>query len=249
MISSSADEVGRGAEIGQISVHGSALDAMSQAENYHDWIVDSVLAFIGPRVVEIGGGIGSIAHALRDRERLVILDKDPVCCRRLERRFAARGNIRVLEGDILDPAVAAGLGGERLDTVVCVNVLEHIDEDIQALRGMHEILQPGGHLIVFVPALPLLYGPLDVQLGHRRRYRRGELRDKVASVGFSVERCRFFNGVGAVSWFVAGRLRRQRTIRVDQVRLYDRLVVPAVSRAENIIPPPFGQSLMLFARK
>ncbi len=249
MISSSADEPGRIAEIGQISVHGSALDAMSQAENYHDWIIDTILTFIGPRVVEIGGGIGSIAHALRDRERLVIVDKDPVCCLRLRHRFAEHGNARVLEGDILDPAITADLGEERLDTVVCVNVLEHIAEDLRALTNMYHLLQPGGRLVAFVPALPLLYGALDIELGHRRRYRRGELRDKIASVGFGIERCRFFNGVGAVSWFIAGRVRRQRTILVDQVRLYDRLVVPVVSRVENMIPPPIGQSLMVVARK
>lgn len=232
-----------------LSVHASALDAMALASNYHDWILKTVLPFIGPRVVEVGGGIGSIAHALQSHERLIVLDNDPVCCRRLRNRFRDSENIRIFEGDILDPVVAADLGGEQLDTVVCVNVLEHIAEDVPALKNMYDLLAPGGHLVVLVPALPALFGALDEELGHVRRYRRRELRDKVASVGFGVERCHFFNSIGAVSWFVAGRVRRQRVIQAGQVRFYDRFIVPTLSGAERVIPPPFGQSLIIVARK
>lgn len=232
-----------------LSVHASALDAMSLASNYHDWILTTVLPCIGSRVVEVGGGIGSIADALQSQERLIVVDNDPVCCRRLRSRFDGLVNIRVLEGDILNPAVAEDLGNEHLDTVVCVNVLEHIAEDVLALKNMYNSLQPGGYLIAFVPALPLLFGALDEELGHVRRYRRRELRDKVGSVGFSVERCRFFNGIGAVSWFVAGRVRRQKEIQGNQVRFYDRFIVPILSRVERIISPPFGQSLIIVARK
>lgn len=232
-----------------LSMHASALDAMSLASHYHAWILDTVLPFIGSRVVEVGGGIGSIAHALQERERLVVLDNDPVCCRRLHDRFGAEENIRVIEGDILDPGVVADLAAERLNTVVCVNVLEHIAEDRRALQCMYDLLTPGGHLVLFVPALPRIYGVLDTELGHVRRYRQRELRDTVTSVGFTVERCRFFNSVGALSWFAVGRVRHQRVIQADQVRFYDRFVVPVLARVERVIPPPFGQSLVISARK
>lgn len=243
------DEQEAAARHDALSMHASALDAMSLAFNYHDWILDTVLPFIGSRVVEVGGGIGSIAHALQDRERLVVLDNDPVCCRRLHDRFDTHENIRVIEGDILDPVVVAGLATERLTTVVCVNVLEHIAEDKRALKSMYDLLQPGGHLVLFVPALPLIYGALDTELGHVRRYRRRALREMITSVGFSVERCDFFNSIGAVSWFAVSRVRRQRVIRASQVRLYDRLFVPILSRVERMISPPFGQSLVISARK
>ena len=232
-----------------LSMHASALDVMSLASNYHEWILDTVLPFIGSRVVEVGGGIGSIAHALQDRERLIVLDNDPVCCRRLHDRFGMQENIRIIEGDILDPGVVADLATERPTTIVCVNVLEHIAEDTRALQSMYDLLQPGGHLVLFVPALPLIYGALDTELGHVRRYRRRALRDTITSVGFSVERCRFFNSIGAISWFAVGRVRRQQVIRADQIRLYDRFFVPVLSRVERVIPPPFGQSLVISARK
>ncbi|MGI8688540.1 MAG: class I SAM-dependent methyltransferase [Thermomicrobiales bacterium] len=231
-----------------LSMHASALDTMSLAFNYHAWILDTILPFIGSRVVEVGGGIGSIAHALQDRERLVVLDNDPACCRRLQYRFDAE-SIRVIEGDILDPGVVAALATERLTTVVCVNVLEHITEDKRALKSMYDLLQPGGHLVLLVPALPLIYGTLDTELGHVRRYRRRALRDMITAVGFSVERCRFFNSIGAISWFAVGRVRRQQVIHSGQIRFYDRFLVPVLSRVERMIPPPFGQSLVIIARK
>jgi SAM-dependent methyltransferase len=249
MDSPNGDEPSAGVGQEALSAHASALDVMSLAPRYHDWILATILPFIGSRVVEVGCGMGSISSALQDRERLIVIDNDPVCCRRLHTRFDGHDNIRVIEGDILDRHVVEDLAAERLDTVVCVNVLEHIAEDVAALRSMYDILQLGGRMIVFVPALPMLYGSIDTQVGHERRYRRRELRDKVASVGFRVERCRFFNSVGAASWFVAGRIRRQQEIRASDVRLYDRYFVPILSHAERVIPPPIGQSLMIVGRK
>jgi len=242
-------ETTAGAEHASLSAHASALDVMSLAPNYHNWILDTIIPFIGSRVGEVGGGIGSISAALPDRERLVVVDNDPVCCRRLHERFDDQDNVRVLEGDILDRHVVEDLAAERLDTVVCVNVLEHIAADMAALQSMYDLLQPGGRLIVFVPALPMLYGSIDAEVGHVRRYRRRELRDKVSAVGFTVERCRFFNSVGAASWLVAGRVRRQQAIRANEVRIYDRFFVPVLSRAERVIPPPIGQSLVIVGRK
>lgn len=232
-----------------LSAHASALDAMSLAPEYHHWILDTILPFVGSRVIEVGGGIGSVSSALRDRERLVVLDNDPVCCQRLHQRFDGHGNIRIEQGDIVERQVVEALTAERLDTVVCINVLEHIAEDALALRSMYDLLQVGGHLIVFVPALPLLYGSLDAQLGHVRRYQRRELRDKVSAAGFTIERCRFFNSIGAALWLVASRICRQQEIRDHDVHLYDRFFVPVLSRVEHVIPAPIGQSLVIIGRK
>src|SRR5438067_11112094 len=95
-------ELAADAENETLSAHASALDVMSLAPRYHDWILATILPFIGSRVGEVGGGIGSISAALPDRERLVVVDNDPICCRRLHERFDGQGNVRVVEGDILD---------------------------------------------------------------------------------------------------------------------------------------------------
>jgi SAM-dependent methyltransferase len=222
---------------------------MSLAVNYHRWTYEVARRAIGERVLEVGGGLGSFSRFLADRQRLVILDHDPDCTRHLRGRFGRHASVRILDADILDPALPDALRPERLDTAVCMNVLEHIEDDRAALRNIHRALQPGGRLILLVPAHPSLYGTLDELVGHHRRYTRGEVKGKVRAAGFAVQRCLYFNSVGAAGRYVIGRVRRQRETGKGQVRFYDRYVVPLLARAERVIPPPFGQSLVVVGRK
>jgi SAM-dependent methyltransferase len=154
-----------------------------------------------------------------------------------------------LEGDILDAGVTSDLAAERLDTVVCVNVLEHIQDDRGAVCQMAGLLRPGGHLVLLVPAHPSLYGTLDSLVGHFRRYQRRELVDKVRGSGLAVVRCRFFNSAAAICRFVIGQLLRQQEAGRSQVLFFDRFVVPVLAPLEWLMRPPFGQSLVVVGRK
>ncbi len=225
------------------------LETMSLAVNYHRWTYDVARPFLGRRVLEVGGGLGSFTHMLLDRERVVTIDYDPDCTAELRQRFADQRHVNVLDADILDPSLPATLQGERLDTAVCMNVLEHIEDDRAALRGICESLQPGGRLILLVPAHPQLYGTLDEVVGHFRRYTRAEGREKMRAAGFTPLRCHYFNSVGAAGRYVIGRVRKQQETGQSQVRFYDRYVVPLLSRAERVVAPPFGQSLIVVGRK
>lgn len=232
-----------------ISAHASGLETMSLAVKYHRWIYDIVRPYMGARVLEIGGGLGNFGHLLQDRERLVMLDNDPVCIRHLHDRFDGQANIMILEADILDEVQVAQLSCERLDSAVCINVLEHIADDRDALRNIYRSLQPGAHFVLLVPAHPMLYGSLDATLGHVRRYTRREAREKVADAGFTVLRAHYFNSVGVAGWYMLSRLWRQQEHGAGQVRFYDQYVVPVISRAERVISPPFGQSVVVIGRK
>ncbi len=225
------------------------LETMSLGVNYHGWMYSVTQPYIGQRVLDLGGGIGSFSHYLQDRQRLVIVDNDPYCVGRLKRRFGGCDNVRILDIDILDQAMPDILASERLDTVVCMNVLEHIEDDRGVLRQIYRALQPGGYLILLVPANPRLYGTLDVEVGHVRRYGRRELTEKVRDAHFTVCRSFYFNSIGTFGWYVISRIRRQRGIGRRQVGLYDRYVVPILARAERIVSPPFGQSLIVVGRK
>ncbi len=166
------------------------------------------------------------------------------CVPLLRARFDGVPRVRVLHGHVEDlaPSLSA-------DTVVLVNVLEHVADVATFLAAIHRVLVERGVLLLLVPALPSLYGSLDRAFGHHRRYTRPELARALGEAGFTVERLRFLNLPGVIGWFVAGRILRQRTLRARDVRLYDRCVIPWLSRMEARLSPPFGQSLVAVARK
>jgi len=136
-----------------------------------------------------------------------------------------------------------------IETIISVNVLEHIVDDRRTLSAMARILRDGGHLIVFVPALPALYGSLDRNFGHMRRYRRGELRSKVLDAGFQIVNERFMNLPGIISWLIAARILRRPVLTASSVEFYDRWIIPVIARLERLCPPPIGQNLLLIAQK
>lgn len=225
------------------------LEAMALAVNYHHWTATVAQPFLGRRVLEIGGGLGSFTQLLAEREWVVTIDNDPDCTATLRRRFQAREQIRVLDADILDNALPIALQAEQLDSAVCINVLEHIEDDRAALRNIYSALQPGGYFFLLVPAHPQLYGTLDEVVGHCRRYTRKEGVEKLQGAGFTVLRSHYFNSVGAVGRYVIGKIRRQQETGHEQVRFYDQCVVPVLSKVERLVDPPFGQSLVVVGRK
>src|SRR6266581_4058076 len=140
-------------------VGAATLERMAAAPRYNRWMFDRLRPWVGRRVLEIGAGIGNMSAFLVDRERVVLTDTERYYLDRLRQRFAGRPHVSVAELRL--PAVSPGLGAERLDTVVCLNVLEHIEDDRASLRAMHDLLRPGGRLVLLVPSLRVLYGTLD----------------------------------------------------------------------------------------
>ena len=175
-----------------------------------------------------------------DRERVVLTDTEPYYLGRLRERFAGRPHVTVAELRL--PALSPGLAAERLDSVVCLNVLEHIEDDGAALSAMHQLLQPGGRLVLLVPALRALHGTLDEALGHFRRYVPAELSTKLRAAGFRVRHLEYFNLAGIPGWWLAGRVLRRRLIPSGALRWYDALV--PLFRLERLLPWRVGQSLI-----
>ena len=233
----------------QIPYAGDELDAMAGARNYHRWIVDAWRPHLGRVIVEIGAGIGTFsAHLLEERvQRLWLVEPSPTLNVRLRERFAADARVGVLPGILED--VREQLRGSGVDSIVGVNVLEHIDDDAATLRAAHDILAPGGRLFIFVPALSLLYGSLDRAYGHVRRYTKRTLTASVERAGFEMVFARYVNMLGILSWFVAGRILRQRAITPGAVALADRTLIPFSAGLERWLRPPIGQNVMIVARK
>lgn len=212
---------------------------MARATNYFAWQSRLVLRHVGSRVVEIGCGIGNFTGMLLDRDVVVAIDVEPACVERLRERYPGRPNLHTLvTSDI------GCLARFAPDSVVCLNVLEHIEDDAAALRSMASILVPGGAIVLLLPAFPALFGPIDRNLGHYRRYTRASLMKLAAACGLHLRRAHYMNTLGFVGWWVNAHLLRREEQSESQIALFDRLAVPVMSRAEALLPPPFGQSLL-----
>ncbi len=221
---------------------------MTRAKNYFAWQSRLVVRELGQRVVEVGCGIGNFTGLLLDRELVVALDREEACVESLRDRFPGRANLRALTCEAPSSAFR-DLARFRPDSVVCVNVLEHIEDDRAALRAMAEILVPGGVIVLLVPAFDALYGPIDRNLGHYRRYRRGSLGRLADSAGLEVRKLRYLNTVGFFGWWVNARVLRRETQSDGQIAIFDRWIVPLLSAIEGAAAPPFGQSLLAVLRR
>ena len=166
----------------------------------------------------------------------------------LRARFPGHATLKTL---VCEPGSEAfrGLSRYRPDSVVCVNVLEHIEDDAAALRAMAEILVPGGVIVLVVPAFEALYGPIDRNLGHYRRYRCGPLRKLAGVAGLDVLKLHYLNAVGLFAWWVNARVLKRETQSDAQIAIFDRWMAPVLSALESAIPPPFGQSILAVLRK
>src|SRR5438093_1109811 len=208
-------------------VGAATLERMAVAPRYNRWMFERLRPWVGRRVLEIGAGIGNMSAFLMDQagiDRVVLTDTEPFYLRRLRERFAGRPHVSVAELRL--PAVDPRHVAERLDTIVCLNVLEHIDDDRASLSALRTLLRPGGRVVLLVPALRALYGTLDRALGHVRRYVPDELSGKLRTAGFGVIHVEYFNLAGVPGWWLAGRVLRRRLIPTGALRWYDAAELP-----------------------
>jgi SAM-dependent methyltransferase len=200
------------------------LDVLSDAPRFNRWMADTVRPHLGQRVIEMGAGIGNLAWQLSPgRDRYIASDIDEEHLHRLVGRFMHRANVEVHRCDLQDPRDFAPFA-DSLDTVVCLNVLEHVPDDLGALRNIRSVLVHGGRALLLVPEGMSVYGTLDEVLGHCRRYGEEELATKVRAAGFDVERVIHFNRIARPGWYLEGRVMKRRTFSRWRLRLFDSLV-------------------------
>lgn len=220
------------------------LANLEHAPRYTDWIASLLEPHLGGDVLEIGAGHGELTERLARGRRVVATDLSKRCVEALEERFASSPEVEVVHADLASLALS-----RAFDTVVVVNVLEHIDDHNRAVAEMAGHLRPGGRLCVFVPAFDGLYSEFDRRIGHRRRYQRSELVQVFADAGLEVVEARYVNVAGAFAWWLLARRLGRVPTDAALVRAYDRLVVPVLRRLEARRPPWFGQSLLGVARR
>lgn len=200
------------------------LQSLRRARGFNRWLYRRISPFVGRRVLEAGSGIGNLTECFLDRERLACVDLDPFYVERLNQRFGHLSNLSFHESDLSQIENSSDLRQARLDTIVCINVLEHIEDDPKVLRNFFQLLRPGGHALLLVPAHRWLYTGVDRALGHFRRYTHEELKTKMQAAGFDIVECRGFNRLGTLGWFVSGKLMKKTTLSAGQMKLYEWLL-------------------------
>jgi glycosyltransferase involved in cell wall biosynthesis len=223
------------------------LNNLTGTPQYLSWLARVLRPHVGDTVLEVGAGIGNISARLMSRRLLYVAgEKDPLYLHALRNRFLRTPNVTVRQ---MDPACARdfeGLG-EMFDTVLCVNVLEYVDDPAVTLSLLRGTLRPGGTLIVLVPQSRGLYGSLDRAMGHRQRFRRDEMIALVHAAGMKVETARNFNKISAPSWWLYSRVLGTSHISKVALKVFDKTVW-IWSRIDRILPWR-GLSLILVARK
>ncbi len=225
------------------------LDRMSSATNYRKWLYDVLEPYLGHNVLEIGAGVGDLTEHIAHGRKVFVTDLSEPCLQKLEERFSSWNNVEVSRFDLMNFDLESWQR-KRIDTTVSMQLFEHLHSDTKAFKNIFEIMSEGGTIITMVPALKVLYGTIDRALGHYRRYSRKDICDKIEAAGFTVTDSFYFNLIGAIGWFINARILHITTQKSSQIKVFDKVVVPIMSRIEKRLKLlPFGQTVFCVARK
>jgi phospholipid N-methyltransferase len=225
------------------------LDIMSHAANYNNWIWKTIKRYVGKNIIEIGAGIGTFTKYLLAKEHVFATDIAQNCIEILHNQFHETSNITIEGFDITRIPDIALWRRRKIDTIICLNVLEHIKDDIKALNHMKAIVKPGANIIIMVPAFQFAYGTIDKLDGHHRRYSIDDIRTKLIKTNIEPINIHYFNSIGLLAWFYTGRVVKNVSTSPSKVKIYDKYFVPWISYLEGLINPPFGQSLIAVGRR
>ncbi len=208
---------------------------LSRAPRYNRWLADLVRPQLGSKILEIGAGNGGLLVHLIPRARYWACDANPLFVRELRKLILTRPYI---EASIVDPANPASLPtDQKFDTVICQNVLEHVDDNVAVLRGIGNALAENGRVLVLVPNAPGLFGAIDRGLGHRRRYTRESLNALAERAGMQCVSVIPFNRASSLPWWFSGRILRRRNFTLMQVKLVN-WMTPLIRRLDPYLPAP-----------
>jgi SAM-dependent methyltransferase len=227
-----------------IDIGHETLKTFSLAHNYNLWIINLFAPFIGNNILEIGSGIGNLTYYLQHFGKMSCVDISDYYLAHMHIDYP---DITFYKYDVSDDAIQT-LKKKQFDTVVCVNVLEHVANDRKALDNLFAILKPGGRLLLYVPALQFLYGSVDKNLLHYRRYNKKSLDTMLRQVGFSVEKIFYSNFIAIAGWYFNSRIQRKKELSYWQTMLFDKFA-PIFEKIEKRVKPPVGMCLIAIARK
>lgn len=220
------------------------LESMSQAVWYNRWTLEKFKNFIKGQILEVGCGIGSFSKLLLQYGNLTAIDINDEYLKEAKNEIAGQAEIGI--GDIEQNKYF--FKEKVFETIVCINILEHLRDDQRALKNIYQLLAPKGVLILLVPAHKFLYNLIDESIEHFRRYEKEELINQLKNCNFEIVKKRNLNFLGGIGWFIAGKFFSETKVSETKIKIFN-LVSPPFLLLENIFEPPFGTSILVIARK
>lgn len=220
------------------------LESMSQAVWYNKWTVKKFESFLKGDILEIGCGIGNFTNFLKKFGNVWAIDIVDSYIKQTSQ--IEGGGINAGFGDIEKGEYF--FKDRKFDSVVCLNVLEHIKDDKRALKNIHELLKADGNLILLVPAYDFLFGEIDKSIGHFRRYYKNQLKNILEDMGFKVIKSRVINFLGGIGWWISSRIFSSNKVNESNIKIFN-LIAPLVLSIEDIFEPPLGTSILIIAKK
>ena len=229
---------------GDRQIQCDVLVALAECRNHRKWFADFARPYLGDHPIEIGSGLGDYAREwIPLVERFTATDADEAMVIGLKREMAEYANVDVRQ--ILLPSTARA----NHSCLISYNVLEHIEDDIGALRSMTRLVRRDGYLVLVCPAFPFAMSPVDIATGHVRRYTRRSMTAALIDAGLEVVDVRYANSLGLICYYAFTSLLRKQPSTGGTMTFYDRVMVPVVRLTERVIKrPPFGQSVIAVAR-
>jgi SAM-dependent methyltransferase len=217
---------------------------------YMRWQLEQFAPFLGRRLLEVGCGVGSILAQLPPREYVMGVDVEDELIDYARHRFlnTPQHEFAALDISFHSDESRLMLKGHRFDTIICINVLEHVQDDVAAVAAMADVVEPGGAVAILVPAHPALFGQYDEMEGHFRRYSRKGLSSLITGAGLDVVRLHRFNMVGAAGWWFQYQLLRKRIHGQGHFKTLQAML-PVLRAVEARLKPPLGLSLIAVATK
>jgi SAM-dependent methyltransferase len=229
---------------GDRQIQCDVLVALAECRNHREWFADFAKPYLGDNPIEIGSGLGDYAREwIPLVNQFTVTDADEAMVIGLKKEMAGYPNVDVRH--ILLPSTA------RADhsCLICYNVLEHIDDHVEALRSMARLVRRDGYIVLVCPAFPFAMSPVDIATGHVRRYTRRSMTAALTDAGLEVVDVRYANSLGLICYYAFTSLLRKQPSKGATMTFYDSRVVPVVRFAERLIKrPPFGQSVIAVAR-
>jgi 2-polyprenyl-3-methyl-5-hydroxy-6-metoxy-1,4-benzoquinol methylase len=226
------------------------LETAIKRKNFSNWVFDETASELKGDILEIGSGLGTYSKRIIENHphsKIVLSDISEHYVKNLEKKFLSK-NVSIHKLDLNKKEDFSNIGYEKFDSIIAINVLEHVEDDLLALNELNKMLKKDGTLIILVPANKFLYNIIDKSIGHWRRYTKNEISIKLSESNFLVDKIFSFNLLGIIGWYLNGNIFKKSEINKGASSLFDKLV-PTMKILEKIFRKKIGLSIICYNKK